>query len=81
MIKKTFLFIVLFLTACTDEPTAYRVLQNDGFTEIQMTGYNIFACSEDDFFHTGFIATKNNHRIAGTVCSGLLFKNATIRFE
>lgn len=79
--KKLFILLVFLLAGCTDEPTALRVLQNDGFTQIKMTGYNFFACSEDDFFHTGFEAVKNNRRIAGTVCSGLLFKNATIRFE
>lgn len=80
MMKKI-LFLLILLTACTDNSTAYRVLKNDGYTNIKFTGYSWFACSQDDFYHTGFIATKNNHQIEGTVCSGLIFKNATIRFE
>ena len=41
--------MVLFLTACTDSGTAQRVLQEQGFKNIQITGYEFFACSEDDF--------------------------------
>jgi hypothetical protein len=80
MMKK-FLFLLILLTACTDNSTAYRVLKNDGYTNIMFTGYSWFACSRDDFYHTGFIAVKNQNKVSGTVCSGLIFKNATIRFE
>lgn len=79
--RKYILILCLLVSACTDEPTATRILANDGYTNIKFTGYNWLACGQDDFYSTGFIATKNNHQIIGTVCSGLLLKSATIRFE
>lgn len=81
MKKILVLIALLTLTACTDEATATRILQHEGYTNIQMTGYNFFACGKEDFYRTGFTAMKNGYRIDGAVCSGLFFKNATIRYE
>lgn len=73
---------VFVLSACTDGDEAMRVLDTQGYTGIKITGYNLFACSQDDFYHTGFIATSpNGKRVEGTICSGLLFKGATVRFD
>jgi len=84
MNKRTLSIVALLgiftLSACTDKKEAIRVLENDGFTNVKVTGYNFFACSKDDFYHTGFVGTKNNRRIKGTVCSGLIFKGSTIRY-
>lgn len=74
-------FCLLALVGCTDESTARRILAFDGATEIQFTGYNWFACSKDDFYHTGFSAKKNGHEISGTVCGGLIFRNSTVRYQ
>ena len=84
---KTFLIGVsligaMLITGCTDPSTAQRVLSQNGYTDIQIKGYNFFSCSKDDTVHTGFSAKSPNGTIVeGTVCSGLLFKNSTIRFE
>ncbi len=52
-----------------------------GFTNIRTTGYKWFACSEDDWYHTGFIATNpQGMEVGGVVCSGFFFKNSTVRF-
>lgn len=67
--------------SCTDESTATRVLEFEGVTEIQFTGYDWFACSKDDTFHTGFNGVKNGKKISGVVCSGLLFKGSTVRYH
>lgn len=80
MMKKIAL-ILLLLTACTDNKTAARILVNDGFSNIKLTGYNWFACGQGDYYSTGFVGVKNGRVIKGTVCSGLIFKNATIRYE
>lgn len=70
------------LSGCTDEKNAYRVLSANGFTDIQMTGYSWLSCSDKDTFSTGFIAKgPTGIPVKGSVCSGLLFKNSTIRFE
>ncbi|QFR55967.1 hypothetical protein CPT_Muldoon_010 [Serratia phage Muldoon] len=73
---------MLALVGCTDATEAKRILKNEGYTDVQMTGYDFFACSEDDMFHTGFVGTNAaGNRVEGTICSGLFFKNSTIRYK
>ncbi len=70
------------LTGCTDEAGAERILKANGFTEIQFTGYSWLSCSDKDTYSTGFIAKgPTGIPVKGTVCSGMFFKNSTIRFE
>jgi hypothetical protein len=58
-----------------------KLLEQQGYTAIEIKGYNWFACSEGDIFSTGFKATNaNNNIVEGTACRGL-FKNTTIRFN
>lgn len=72
---------VIFLSGCTDESTSKRILEENGYTEIQITGYNAFCCSDDDTYSTGFKAKSPNGTIvSGCVCTGA-FKGSTIRFE
>lgn len=74
--------VMLLQSGCTDEKEAQRILEAQGYTNIQFTGYKWFACSEKDTYSTGFTAVALNGKpINGSVCSGLLFKNSTIRFE
>ncbi|QRE00163.1 hypothetical protein [Burkholderia phage BCSR5] len=69
-----------FLTGCTDSSKAKQTLEAAGYTDIQITGYDVFACSKDDTFHTGFTARNPRGQfVEGTVCSAW-FKGATIRF-
>ena len=69
------------LSGCTAPGRATRILEDDGFTDVEITGYNFFACSNDDWYHTGFRAKRGERTVYGTVCSGLIFRNSTIRFE
>lgn len=72
---------MLGLSGCTSQKDAQRALTAEGYENIQYTGYNPFACSDDDFYHTGFSAVNEKGRlVTGTVCSGLFFKSATIRY-
>lgn len=74
--------LVIGLGSCTNENTARRVLEENGYTEIEFTGYGWFTCSSDDFYSTGFKAKANNGKpVKGCVCGGLLTKGSTIRFE
>lgn len=75
-----YLFLTLFLVGCTNATETKRVLEMDGVTNIEITGYKFFACSQDDFYHTGFKGQRNGKNIEGTVCSGLLFKASTVRY-
>lgn len=73
--------LTLSLTACYSSSDAHRALEAEGFTNIEIQGHAFFACKDDDFFSTSFIATNPSGRpVKGAVCSGFLFKNATIRF-
>jgi len=82
MKKIIFSILALYLlTGCTDKENATRILNLQGFENISITGYNIFSCGKDDFQHTGFIAYKDGNKVEGTVCSGLIFKDSTIRFK
>lgn len=81
----TILTTVCFLfTSCTSDKdfrTGKRRLENQGYTNIKNTGYNMFCCSEDDNFSTGFTATdKNGYSAKGCFCSGV-GKGVTIRFD
>ena len=78
--SKLLTLAVLLCTACTDEANTERTLKAHGFTQIRTTGYEPFACSEDDTFKTGFSA-KNpaGDYVQGTVCCGWM-KNCTVRF-
>ena len=72
---------IALMAGCTDASKATRTLQAAGYQQIEITGYSVFGCSEDDTFHTGFVATgANGSRVEGVVCSGI-FKGATIRTE
>ena len=74
--------LVICLINCVDGSNATRILNENGYTNVTITGYNFFACAKDDTLHTGFSATSpSGNKINGTVCSGLIFKNSTIRFQ
>lgn len=69
------------LCSCSSSNDANKALKALGFTDIQTTGYKWFACSDDDWYHTGFIAKNpQGTEVSGVVCSGFFFKNSTVRF-
>lgn len=72
---------IVLMVGCTDNHGAVRILEAQGYTKIEMTGYKPFACSKDDTLQTGFKAEINGRTVSGTVCSGLFFKGNTIRFD
>lgn len=65
----------------TDKSAVDEYAKVEGWTDVKLTGYSFFACSKDDWYHTGFEAKKNGIPIKGTVCSGLLFKGKTLRLQ
>lgn len=72
----------IFISGYVDQETALRVLSSNGYINIQITGYSPFSCSEYDFNSRGFIAkSPNGQQVRGAICTGIPFKNATIRFE
>lgn len=75
------LLLSVILASCSNSNDAKKALTAMGFSEIRTTGYKWFACSDDDWYHTGFVA-KNAQglEVKGVVCSGFFFKNSTVRF-
>lgn len=72
--------LALTLVGCSDPDKATKALKGAGYTNIHITGYSWFSCSQDDTFSTGFVATgPTGERVVGTVCSGLFMKGSTIR--
>lgn len=73
--------LCILIASCTNPEKAVEVLQKQGYTNIEITGYEFGACSKDDLFHTGFVAlAPSGYVVSGVVCSGLM-KGSTIRFE
>ncbi len=80
MLKRIALCLVVLISGCTDEDASRRALMSQGFSDIEFTGYEAFACSQDDTFHTGFVAKNpKGDKVKGVVCCGLL-KSCTVRF-
>jgi hypothetical protein len=72
---------LVLLGGCTDPNSARKILDNNGYEDINMTGYRLLMCGEDDFYSTGFQATSvKGVKVSGAVCSGF-FKGSTIRFD
>jgi len=79
--KKLILICAVLVSGCTEPEHAKKILEEQGYTQVETGGYGWFACSDDDWFHTKFTALGMTGKpITGVVCSGLLFKNSTIRF-
>ena len=74
------LSIILFL-GCTDKENAEKFLKKEGYTDITIRGYNFFACTKDDSESTGFIAKIDGKVVEGTVCTGMLLRNHTIKLK
>jgi len=78
---------LLLLTAavtlinCTSPADTHKALEAYGFTNINPGGYAGFSCGQDDFYKTKFTATNTiGVQVSGVVCSGLIFKESTVRF-
>jgi hypothetical protein len=73
------ILLTILSTGCTRPDHSYQVLQAQGYSNISITGYAWFGCSEDDWFKTKFVATgPTGTQVNGVVCSGL-FKGSTVR--
>lgn len=79
------ILVLLISSGCTDVDRTRRVLEEQGYTDIEITGYRYFSCSEDDSCSTGFVAkSQAGKRVSGVVCSGYFgpfSKAATIRLD
>jgi hypothetical protein len=85
-IMKKILFTICVFTfvSCSsnnDFQKGKKQLEQQGYTDVKNTGYEVFCCGKDDTFSTGFEAKDKNGKIVkGCFCSQWL-KGLTIRFE
>lgn len=84
-IYMSFVMVAAFIfSGCTvDDAEFHRVLEDEGYTNIQNEGYEWFSCSDSDHFQSGFTATRvmpngDTRTVHGAVCCGWL-KDCTIR--
>lgn len=78
-----FLLVIFVVvpSACTDPAGTRRVLTQQGYTNIETTGYRFFGGDKSDVYATGFAATApNGDRVTGCVTSGI-FKGNTVRLD
>ena len=72
----------LVITGCrveSIEKEAETALIQQGYTDVKITGWSPFSCSQSDDYNEGFEATTvAGYRVKGVVCMGL-FKGSTIR--
>lgn len=73
---------VLFgCTSSNDFEKGKEQLEQQGYTDVKNTGYNLFCCDAKDTFSTGFeCKDKKGNIVKGCFCSNVL-KGVTIRFE
>jgi hypothetical protein len=74
--------ITALCVACTQPDHAKKILEDQGYTDVRMDGYDWLNCSKDDVYHDKFTAkSPAGKKVSGVVCAGLLFKGATIRLD
>jgi hypothetical protein len=74
------IFISLLFLGCTHPEKATMTLKQNGYTDIQMTGYNWWMCHKGEIWATGFKAKSiSGYQVEGCVCEGLF--SSTIRLK
>lgn len=72
----------ILLVGCSAPDTATKALKGAGYSQIKITGWSPFSCTEAGTISTGFEAKgPTGVSVTGAVCSGLIFKSATIRIK
>lgn len=78
-LKLCVVFTLVNLSSCTDEAAARRTLDDEGYTDVQITGFRWFGCGDDT--STGFTAKNTKGKpVDGVVCCGYLMKACTVRW-
>lgn len=75
---------IVFIFACgqSDPKNATRILEAQGYKNVEITGFSPFGCNERDWYKTKFKAEKRSgYEITGVVCTGLIIRNSTIRID
>lgn len=68
-------------SACTRPEEATRVLRQQGYKNIEITGWRPWMKAKDDAYSTGFRATSPGGEVVTGAVTGALFKGSTIRLD
>jgi hypothetical protein len=80
--KRAILFLSLTMAACSNESGARKALLDQGFSDIEITGWSPLSCSDNDGTCTGFRAMGPTGRLVeGVVGCGYVFKGCTVRIK
>jgi len=74
----------MLVTGCTDPVAAKRVAEDQGFTQVIITGHRFSGCGDNDNVATGFAAVGATGRsVTGVVCgsTSLFGKSNTLRVD
>lgn len=77
------LALLALLMSCTDNARTVEVLEAEGYSWIETTGWST-SCSDDDTYCTGFVATSpdKQHTVRGAVgCGQGCGKGCTVRIK
>lgn len=85
MTKYVYALFLALMFSCTNSDRARRTLEDQGFTNVTLTGYS-FSCAGHDSTCTGFTAMspfvgRNVSGAVGCGYGGCSFKGCTIRFD
>jgi hypothetical protein len=76
------LWLSLGLVSCTNEDGATEALRSMGFTQIVLTGHEMWTCGQGDDTCTGFRAVNPaGQQVQGAVGCGYFGKGCTVRFK
>lgn len=71
----------MLLMSCAEPDKATKILQQQGYTEIEITGWRPWMASDSDDFSTGFRAKSPNGTVVTGAVTGGVFKGHTIRLD
>lgn len=75
------LFVILSIRGFSDKRGAVSVLQQQGYSQITITGVRPFMRSSGELFSTGFRAmSPSSNLVTGAVTKGV-WQGSTIRFD
>ena len=74
----------VMFTSCTsqnDFDKGKQQLEQQGYTNVENTGYSMLCCSHDDQFSTGFKCLNSKGEIVEGCFYSHVFKGITVRFN
>lgn len=65
----------------TPDPKLQRAVESQGLTDVKIGDWSPMSCGQGDNISRSFTATnQQGHKVKGTVCCGLVFKDCTLRW-